>query len=289
MGNPCSSCVSVRSVSGGRRSGGGGLLSWLRLRPSKGETGESQASDRAVGGRARRRRPRATTPAMRARRSTRALRAQRRQGGRQARRRVHCDLERGGRQARRHSVQRPEQGPGSRKFINSAYAYVASPGASPAFNAARTRNFTAITSPSTGLYCLAPAAGISPTTSPLIVSVDWSTSFGNDLLGLLALVWHRLPGGTVQRPHLPARRRRDPGPERDGRLRCVCALEGAGINYEAHVHASQRNRQQRSPGLSIGLAAAGVGASTGSGTNEDPGEERAKLRHSASGRECTNE
>lgn len=75
----------------------------------------------------------------------------------------------------------PNKGRIARKFINSAYAYVSSPGSSPAFNAARTRNFAAITSPSTGLYCLTPAAGISPATSPLIVSVDWSVSSGSDL------------------------------------------------------------------------------------------------------------
>lgn len=69
----------------------------------------------------------------------------------------------------------------ARKFMNHAYAYVASPGASPAFNAARTRGFTGITSPSTGLYCLTPAVGITPATSPLVVSVDWSNSSGSDL------------------------------------------------------------------------------------------------------------
>ena len=75
----------------------------------------------------------------------------------------------------------PNKGRIARKFVNSAYAYVSTPGATPALNAARTRNFTAVTSPSTGEYCLTPAAGISPATSPLIVSVDWSVSLGSDL------------------------------------------------------------------------------------------------------------
>jgi hypothetical protein len=75
----------------------------------------------------------------------------------------------------------PNKGRFARKFINSAYAFVATPGATPAFNAARTRNFTAITSPATGEYCLTPRAGINPATSPLIVSVDWSNSSGSDL------------------------------------------------------------------------------------------------------------
>lgn len=69
----------------------------------------------------------------------------------------------------------------ARKFINSAYAFVSSPGATPAFDSARTRNFTAITSPATGEYCLTPAAGINPQNSPLVVSVDWSNSSGSDL------------------------------------------------------------------------------------------------------------
>jgi len=74
----------------------------------------------------------------------------------------------------------PNKGRIARKFINSAYAKVNS-GSSPTFNAAYTRNFTAVTSPSTGLYCLTPAAGISPASSPLIVSAEWSTSLGSDL------------------------------------------------------------------------------------------------------------
>jgi len=72
----------------------------------------------------------------------------------------------------------PNKGRIARKFINSAYAQVNAGGS---FVASRTRNFSAVTSPSTGLYCLKPEAGISPNTSPLIVSAEWSTSLGDDL------------------------------------------------------------------------------------------------------------
>lgn len=74
----------------------------------------------------------------------------------------------------------PNKGRFARKFVNSAYAKV-NPGPSPTFVASWTRNFTSVTSPSTGLYCLKPAAGIDPTKSPLIVSADWSASLGSDL------------------------------------------------------------------------------------------------------------
>jgi hypothetical protein len=95
-----------------------------------------------------------------------------------------------------------------KKFLDSAYAYVTTPGATPAFDTTRTRNFTAVTSPSTGQYCLTPAAGIDPTKSPLVVSVDWSNSSGSDLwvywrstgngcpAGQYAVLTYNNPGGT---------------------------------------------------------------------------------------------
>jgi hypothetical protein len=49
------------------------------------------------------------------------------------------------------------------------------------FNSARTRNFTAVSRPSTGLYCLTPVATIDPATSPVYITVDWSNSAGNSL------------------------------------------------------------------------------------------------------------
>jgi hypothetical protein len=72
----------------------------------------------------------------------------------------------------------PNKGRIARKFVNSAYAKVNAGGS---FVADWTRNFSAVTNPSTGLYCLQPAAGIDPTKSPLLVSAEWSTSLGNDL------------------------------------------------------------------------------------------------------------
>ena len=72
----------------------------------------------------------------------------------------------------------PNKGRIARKFVNSAYAKVNAGGT---FVADLTRNFSAVTNPSTGLYCLQPAAGIDPTKSPLIVSPEWSTSLGSDL------------------------------------------------------------------------------------------------------------
>lgn len=96
----------------------------------------------------------------------------------------------------------------ARKFINAAYAFVSSVGTTPAFDAARTRNFSAVSSPTTGEYCLTPGAGINPATSPLVVSVDWSNSSGSDLLvywrssglgcpaGQYDVVTYDLEGGT---------------------------------------------------------------------------------------------
>ncbi|HWM13322.1 MAG TPA: hypothetical protein VNO56_02450 [Gaiellaceae bacterium] len=76
----------------------------------------------------------------------------------------------------------PNKGKFARKYINSAYAFVSARAPTPAFDAARTRNFVSVTSPSTGEYCLKPAANISPATSPLVVSAEWSNSSGSDLL-----------------------------------------------------------------------------------------------------------
>jgi hypothetical protein len=57
-----------------------------------------------------------------------------------------------------------------------AYATTAG-GAS--FVAARTKNFSAISSPSTGVYCLSTAVDV--TNSPILVSVEWGASSGNIL------------------------------------------------------------------------------------------------------------
>jgi hypothetical protein len=57
-----------------------------------------------------------------------------------------------------------------------AYAFMATPGASPAFEAQWTKNFTAVAHNSTGVYCLTPGAGINVDASPAVVTVDWGAS-----------------------------------------------------------------------------------------------------------------
>lgn len=49
------------------------------------------------------------------------------------------------------------------------------------FDAARTKNFTAVSRPFTGGYCLTPAAGIDPSTLSAVVSPEWGDSIGADL------------------------------------------------------------------------------------------------------------
>jgi hypothetical protein len=51
-----------------------------------------------------------------------------------------------------------------------------------AFEPARTRNFTAVTRPSTGIYCLTPAATVPLGNVPIFVTVEWGNSLGFDLL-----------------------------------------------------------------------------------------------------------
>jgi hypothetical protein len=51
-----------------------------------------------------------------------------------------------------------------------AYAVVSFSG--PSFVASKTKGFTGVTRPSTGLYCLA-APGLSPSTTPVSVTTDW--------------------------------------------------------------------------------------------------------------------
>lgn len=60
------------------------------------------------------------------------------------------------------------------------------------FDAAYTKGFTAIRRPAgqpTGVYCLTPPAGVSPASTPAIVSVEWGASSGNDLLAF----WNKPP------------------------------------------------------------------------------------------------
>jgi hypothetical protein len=92
----------------------------------------------------------------------------------------------------------------------AGYAY-ASVQRSPAvaLELARTKNFTAVTRPSTGVYCLTPAAGVSLATVPVMVTVEWGNSLGFDLLayplgaifnctaGQLEVRTYQLPSGVA--------------------------------------------------------------------------------------------
>ena len=48
--------------------------------------------------------------------------------------------------------------------------------------AAKSRNFVSVRRPVTGVYCVTPAAGISPANSAAFVTVEWGNSGGIDLL-----------------------------------------------------------------------------------------------------------
>jgi hypothetical protein len=71
-----------------------------------------------------------------------------------------------------------ETGPAGAPGIARAYAVVKT---DVTFDAARTKNFTAVSRLSTGLYCLTPAAGIDPSTLSAVVSPEWGGSLGADL------------------------------------------------------------------------------------------------------------
>ena len=49
-------------------------------------------------------------------------------------------------------------------------------GSAPVFVTAKTKNFLAVASPMTGVYCLTPAAGIDPTLRPAVVAPEWGLS-----------------------------------------------------------------------------------------------------------------
>jgi hypothetical protein len=68
------------------------------------------------------------------------------------------------------------------KALPPAGRAFASVNRTPAFEAARTRNFTAVTRPATGIYCLTPAAGLTLANVPVMVTIEWGVSFGFDLL-----------------------------------------------------------------------------------------------------------
>ncbi len=77
------------------------------------------------------------------------------------------------------------------------------------FGLAQAKNFTGVTHPETGVYCLTPAAGIDPTLAPAVVSPEWADSHGEDLFvewdssggpcnsGDFAVRTFQMPGGTA--------------------------------------------------------------------------------------------
>jgi hypothetical protein len=58
-------------------------------------------------------------------------------------------------------------------------------GTTPSFDATFTRNFTAVSQPSLGIYCLTPAAGIDPTVTSAFATVEWGFSSGNSLAAFI--------------------------------------------------------------------------------------------------------
>lgn len=64
----------------------------------------------------------------------------------------------------------------------------------------RTLNFTAVSHPTVGSYCLTPAVGISPGSGTASVSVDWGESFGNVLFAYYvdSYFTHNCPASTYE-------------------------------------------------------------------------------------------
>jgi hypothetical protein len=89
--------------------------------------------------------------------------------------------------------------PGANGAPGTARAYaVVNPGASPAasFDTARTSGFTAVSHPNPGIYCLTPAAGISPSDRPAVVSVNWDSTTPPEGNGVAMRVLSFCPAGT---------------------------------------------------------------------------------------------
>lgn len=87
--------------------------------------------------------------------------------------------------------------------VNGYYADIDSPRAwalvadiGPVF--VRAKNFIALARPSTGLYCLTPAAGINLVGSVAVVTVEWGNSLGNDLLAFVNDGTHNCPAGQLE-------------------------------------------------------------------------------------------
>jgi hypothetical protein len=71
-----------------------------------------------------------------------------------------------------------------------AYAMVL-PGSSPSFEAARTKNFSAVVHQGTGVYCLTPSGGVTEAGTAPVVTVEYGNSSGDNL----AAYWDDGTGG----------------------------------------------------------------------------------------------
>lgn len=68
----------------------------------------------------------------------------------------------------------------------------------PAFDATRTKGFASVTRPFTGVYCLTPSPGTDIVNVPALVTIEWGTSFGFDLLAYPIGVNFQCPAGTLE-------------------------------------------------------------------------------------------
>lgn len=75
-----------------------------------------------------------------------------------------------------------------------AWAYVTA--GSSSF--ARSKGFATITHPSTGVYCLAGSSGVSPGGSAVMVTVEWGSSSGFDLLAYPVDIPFNCPANTFE-------------------------------------------------------------------------------------------
>ncbi len=79
-----------------------------------------------------------------------------------------------------------------------AHAWVRTAPTGPSFNAGFTKGFTAITRPGTGRYCLTPAAGINPDTTPAAVTADWGGSGATEARALAHTSQDDCPAGQFE-------------------------------------------------------------------------------------------
>jgi hypothetical protein len=62
-----------------------------------------------------------------------------------------------------------------------AYTYMNLIGGAATLDPARTKNFSGVTRPATGIYCLTPSGGVTEAGSAPSVTVEWGQSSGNNL------------------------------------------------------------------------------------------------------------